>query len=82
VLLDDEYRIDSGIIDTSISAIALVFSFFQYARPLLYSAFHIIIGQLLKKTKENGAIPQNGRVSYTRVNTVPTIVYCNDRDYC
>jgi hypothetical protein len=64
------YRIDSGIRDTSVSAIALVFSFFQYARPLLFWAFHIMIGQLLKKTKENGAIPQNGSVSYTRVNTV------------
>jgi hypothetical protein len=72
-MYDIMYRIDSGIRDTSVSAIALVFSFFQYARPLLFWAFHIMIGQLLKNTKKTGAIPQNGSVSYTRVNTVFTV---------
>jgi ankyrin repeat protein len=53
-----KYRINSDIRDTSVSAIALVFSFFQYARPLLFCALHIMIGQLLKKTKKTALSPK------------------------
>jgi hypothetical protein len=52
------YRINSDIRDTSVSAIALVFSFFQYARPLLFWALHIMIGQLLEKTKKTALSPK------------------------
>jgi hypothetical protein len=62
------YRIDSGIRDTSVSALALVFSFFQYPRPLLFWAFHIMIGQLLKKTKKTALSPK------TEVSLIPELI--------
>jgi hypothetical protein len=59
------YRINSDIRDTSVSAIALVFSFFQYARPLLFWALHIDNDwPAVRKNKKNSVIPQNGSVSY------------------
>jgi hypothetical protein len=58
ICLVGTYRINSDIKDTSVSAIALVFSFFQYARPLLFWALHMMIGQLLKKTKKTALSPK------------------------
>jgi hypothetical protein len=63
-----KYRIDSGIRDTSVSAIALVFSFFQYPRPLFFWAFHRMIGQLLKKTKKTAPSPK------TEVSLIPELI--------
>jgi hypothetical protein len=68
------YRIDSGIRDTSVSAIALVFSFFQYPRPLLFWAFHIMIGQLLKKTKKTALSPK------TEVSLIPGLIRYTTND--
>jgi hypothetical protein len=65
-----EYRIDSGTRDTSVSAIALVFFFFSISTTTFLLGFSQNDWPAVKKNKKNGAIPQNGSVSYTRVNTV------------